>query len=296
MVEITIIGHLTIDEITRRGESRVIMGGTACYAALAAGRLGAKVRLISRVGGDFPARYLDILEGAGVDVSRVAVDPASRSTRFHLDYSTGRRILRLESRAPDIVIESLSGDAVYLGPVAWEISLKDVADLMRSRRSVLLDPQGLMRSWRPDGSVDLKRIDLDIKGLWILRISREEAEVWTSRGEPLEMIGVLEEAGAENVILTLGGEGAVAKWGSRRFLIPCFETVEVDPTGAGDVFGGAFLAEYLETRDVEWALAMGSAMASISVEDFGFHPLLREGVVEEARRRAEVVAELIREL
>jgi len=296
MVEITVVGHLTIDEITRRGESKSFMGGVACYAALAARRLGARVKVVSKVGGDFPKSYLDILEKAGVDISGVIADPASKSTRFLLDYSAGRRALKLASRAGDISIKTLSGDAVYLGPVAWEIALDEVVDAFKSWKLALLDPQGLMRFRKRDGSIGLRKIDLNLKGLWTLRISREEAEVLTSSRDPAEMIRALAETGAENVVLTLGKEGAIAAYGFSKLMVPCFETVEVDSTGAGDVFGGAFLAEYLSTGDFKWAVAMGSAMASILVEDYGFYPLLREGVLEEARRRAEVIEESIRVL
>jgi sugar/nucleoside kinase (ribokinase family) len=44
---------------------------------------------------------------------------------------------------------------------------------------------------------------------------------------------------------------------------------EVDPTGAGDVFGAAFLARYHETRDVDVAARFGCAAASCAVEGVG---------------------------
>ncbi len=295
MSEITIAGHLTIDEIVRGGKSTRLMGGVTCYAALAARRLGSKVKIVSRVGGDFPGEYLEILRKAGVDISGVVVEPASRSTFFQLNYLNGERFLKLMSRAKDLSLKMLEGDAVYLGPVAWEISLNDIREVAERCGLTVLDPQGLLRLRGEDGSIMLRKIDLHVPSLWALRISREEAEVLAAGKEPGQILKNLTRIGARNVILTLGKKGAIISHGSNRIKVPSFEAVEVDSTGAGDVFGGAFLAEYVRSRDIGWAAAMGSAMASILVEGPGFYPLLADDIPETARRRAEVIYDSIEE-
>ena len=42
-----------------------------------------------------------------------------------------------------------------------------------------------------------------------------------------------------------------------------------DPTGAGDAFIGAFLAEYVSGKDPEWCSCVGSAASSFVVEGIG---------------------------
>lgn len=301
MPRIAVVGYLTIDEIEVEGESYTSMGGTACYASLAARALGADVKIFTRVGRDFPKEYLEVLEGAGVDLSGVVVGENERSTRFRLIYMGDQRRLRLLSRAGDIELGEAAGelrsfDAVYLGPVAWEMDTTSIGKLSSQVQKLALDPQGLMRAADEVGLIKLRGIDLKIPGLWILRISGEEAEVLTGSTNPIEVLGRLKRVGAEIAILTFGRLGSMIARGPDIIRAPCYETRVVDPTGAGDVFGGAFIESYLDCRDPRWAAAMASAMASIVVEEPSFKPLTSPGVRYEAERRAETVYERIEPL
>ena len=295
---IAVIGHLSIDEIAIEGERYENMGGAACYAALAARALGADVKIISTIGEDFPKSYLETLRRAGVDLSDVQVMAQGRTTRFEISYLGDKRMMRLLSRAEDIELklhhEDLDG--IYLGPVAWELDLDSIRRLIEEGARVLLDPQGLMRTIDESGFIRLRRLDLRIPGLWILRISREEAEILANSSKLSEVIDYLGTLGAEVTILTLGREGALILHSSKIIRVPCYPVKVVDPTGAGDVFGGAFLVEFLRSQDLGWAAAIGSAMASLVVESRGFHPLLSPNIVEEARRRAGIIHESIKQL
>lgn len=301
MPRIAVIGHLTIDEIEIEGRSYTNMGGTACYASLAARVLDADVKIFTRIGEDFPRMYLEVLEDAGVDLSGMVVGEDERSTRFRLTYMWDQRRLRLLSRAGEIELsdfmeELRSFDAVYLGPVAWEINMESIIRLSGQVGKLALDPQGLMRMTDEMGFIKLRRLDLEIPGLWILRISREEAEVLTGSMNAIEMPSCLRRAGAEITILTLGGLGSMISYGPNIIRVPCYETRVVDSTGAGDVFGGAFIASYLDCGDLWWAAAMASAMASIVVEGPSFKPLISPGVRGEAERRAEMIYDRIEPL
>ena len=56
---------------------------------------------------------------------------------------------------------------------------------------------------------------------------------------------------------------------------------EVDPTGAGDVFGTAFLLRYAETRDALVAARFANVVASMSVEAQGIDAIPMRDVVEQ---------------
>lgn len=51
------------------------------------------------------------------------------------------------------------------------------------------------------------------------------------------------------LILTRGERGCSLYFGAEGYRISAFPTNEIEPTGAGDVFGSAFLIKYYETRD-----------------------------------------------
>jgi sugar/nucleoside kinase (ribokinase family) len=71
-------------------------------------------------------------------------------------------------------------------------------------------------------------------------------------------------------IVTLGAGGSVALGEGER--IPCpaapVENV-VDTTGAGDTFAAAFLAEYVESKDVARSLARGAEEAARTIQRVG---------------------------
>lgn len=47
--------------------------------------------------------------------------------------------------------------------------------------------------------------------------------------------------------------------------VPSFKVQEVDPTGAGDCFGGAFTALWLQGEDIHRALTIAAAAGALAV-------------------------------
>lgn len=68
----------------------------------------------------------------------------------------------------------------------------------------------------------------------------------------------------------------------------CKPRIVRDPTGAGDAFAGAFLAEYLRGTEPVWCCCVGSAAASFVVEEVGPH---RFGEKKEVYDRARKIYE-----
>jgi sugar/nucleoside kinase (ribokinase family) len=51
--------------------------------------------------------------------------------------------------------------------------------------------------------------------------------------------------------------------------VPAFEVEEIDPTGAGDCFGGAFTAFWLRGGDIDQALRLAAAAGALAVTQRG---------------------------
>ena len=89
--------------------------------------------------------------------------------------------------------------------------------------------------------------------------------------------------GAKIVALTLGGDGALIATRERRERLPPVTVRLVDATGAGDMFDGAFLAEYLRTGDPFAAGRYANVAAALSTEGYGaVAPMPRRAEVEAA--------------
>ena len=83
-------------------------------------------------------------------------------------------------------------------------------------------------------------------------------------------IKAIHDVGVETVIVTMGAKGSVLSVeGAQYNIAACPSQVLVDPTGAGDVFIGGFLTEYLRQKESLWCACVGSAAASCVVEGLG---------------------------
>jgi len=79
--------------------------------------------------------------------------------------------------------------------------------------------------------------------------------------------------------VTKGARGATISFeGELHNIPPCRPRRIRDPTGAGDAFIGAFLAEYVRGKDPEWCTCVGCAASSFVVEEIG--PVLFGGKEE----------------
>ena len=81
--------------------------------------------------------------------------------------------------------------------------------------------------------------------------------------------------GPSVVVLKKGEHGALLASGQRFFSVPGYVVDAVyDPTGAGDSFAGGMLGYLASTHRLTWeslkqAGIYGSAVASLTIEDFG---------------------------
>ncbi|MBS7634010.1 hypothetical protein KEJ34_00685 [Candidatus Bathyarchaeota archaeon] len=279
MFDIITIGHFALDRIFLPGSPRTrkTLGGPPTYTSLAAKKMGAKVSVISKVGGDFPAKYVKWLREQGVDLSGLKISEDSQTTSFMLKYyHGGERDLILRSRAPPISAEDLSPSmkarAVHVSPIANEISV-DLIEMVSSMTPIIsLDPQGLLRRFNDDGKMSLQKMD-DLSFLRCINIfksSEKEIKALTGRESVTEAIDKIRSYGIEVAIATMGEKGSLLSFSNKFYMVPPAKSkIILDPTGAGDVFIGAFITEYLRNADPLWCTCVGAAAASFVIEKIG---------------------------
>ncbi len=284
MRDIACVGHFSIDSILLpcRKEPFVSLGGSVAYVSLAAKCLGAKVVVTSKVGSDFPGDYMRKLRKENVDLTGLCIVENAQTTSFELCYSDdlSRRVLRLRSRAPPIFVEdipaSFKAKAIHIAPIAGEIAYKAFETLRQASNILSVDPQGLLRSFDKEGTVILHPA-IDKRFLQLVDVfksSETEIKALAGLSDLRTAIKTVHRQGAKIVIVTLGKKGAIVSDQGRIHNVPAYKLENaIDPTGAGDAFIGAFLAEYITGEDCLWSSCVGSAAASLEVEDIGpsFH-------------------------
>ena len=246
------------------------VGGAVTYAALTARGMGLSPAVVTSVGPDLdPAGSLP---GIGVHVV-----PAPDSTTFRNTYDDGRRTQVLSGVAApldltDVPVEWRAAPLVLLAPLAGEVS--DELGRGFPHATVVASVQGWLRRWDAEGRVSAAGWDGDgvLPHVHAAVFSQDDLvdRSWLERWK--EMVPVL--------IVTAGAEGAMVHLQGRWHDVPAFPVHEVDPTGAGDVFGSAYLIRYGETGDVLLSARFACCVASFCVEAEGTQGIPTRAQVE----------------
>lgn len=280
MVEIVAIGNPVFDiietpYISTKGR---VLSGCSTNAALAVGKIGGKAHLIGKIGADYKQEMEKVASKYGVSTYFLE---SKETGGFHLIYK-GRemrdRDLYILGIADPIKFEELpknllSREGYLLGPILQEIDEEFIKKLRESigESTILLDPQGVIREIN-NGQV--KRVRKDwvleiIKIIDIVKPNEHEAEVLYPDTPLQEVAKKISNKNRKVGVVTLADRGSYVAFNGKVYHIPAYRTVERDPTGCGDVYGGTFLYRYLKENDPIEAGIFASAAASFMVESTG---------------------------
>lgn len=272
-VSVLVVGPLAYDDVAGpAGARRRILGGSGAYASLAAA-LVTQTRLVSVVGDDFDRRDLDRLRG--VDVSGVAAraGPTLRwAGRYGPDFAPS------EVRNTDLGVVRgwrpvlpegwRDAAAVFLANTDPAAQLH-VLDQFDGGPLVVVDTMDEWIQGHGDGLAHvLARADT-------LAVNVEELALLSGTHDLDAAAGLTGARGPRAILLKRGREGATLFTAAGRSSVQIYPVATVDPTGAGDAFGGAFTAILAIGGSSADALATGAAAASFAVESFGIDRLAR---------------------
>ncbi len=273
-VRLTVLGNLTVDEIGDNEGVHAAPGGSAYYVSRTAAYLGARVRLVSMIGRDYPETILRKLGSEGVDLGDVKIG-SGLSTRFRLSYEREVRKLWLLERGRKLgPIKTIDRpDVIHLGPVFKEVGLQHFRT-SRARTSFLsVDVQGLLRTTGRQGRVRLVKRSIRplVSMCDLVKASEEEAGIATGRSDPVSAIRRLQAICGGFFLVTMGIRGLlVGVPPDIVYSVPRYpERHVIDPTGAGDTMVASWLHTYIATRDPLWAASVGSAFASLVIRKAG---------------------------
>ena len=257
--EFVAIGHVTLD----RFGDEVRPGGAALYSAIAADRLGLSAGILTSHADDFP---LDLLPPR---IEIVSV-PAPTTTVFeHTMADDGERAMRVTSLArplteADVPDDWRDAELVLLAPVLNEVDARVAA--VFADASVAAGAQGWLRGLGSDGAVRTVRWDAApqvLRSLQAVFVSTVDV-----RGQEAAMTEWVQRVPI--AVVTAGRRGALLYVNGDRYEIRPRRAVEVDATGAGDVFAATFLAYYRRDGDPWQAAEAATCAASLSIEGAGW--------------------------
>ena len=226
-MSLAVVGQLSRDVIAG-GAPRI--GGPPWHASRAIRALGVDARIVAKCGERDAVAFSRMLETLDLPFDLVVGD---ETTAFSFSYDANG----IRTMAIDVVGDPWQEDELRLDDIEWMY----LAPLLRGEinigatakgRHVLLDAHGLVRVPEPGPlqlDDDFDRADLEHVSM--LKLADEEA-------------AVVGEVDVAEVIVTHGARGATVNG-----VLVAAEPVDRDPTGAGDMFGAAYIVSRSEGAD-----------------------------------------------
>jgi 2-dehydro-3-deoxygluconokinase len=286
---------------TGEGEGRLYLqgfGGDSSNFAIAAARQGAKVGYWSALGDDANGRALRALwDAEDVDHRLVRSDAAAftaiyfvthgeRGHEFHF-YRSGSAASRVSpADVPKAGITAakvfhLSGISLAISASACDAGYAAIAAARAAGVLVSFDTNLRLKLWSLDRA---RAVMSDVLRLTDIALpSWDDITAITGLTEPEAIVDHCLRLGAKVVALKMGAEGALVASADARHRIAPFPCSPVDATGAGDTFGGAFVARRVAGDGLLAAGRYAAAAAALSTQGYGaVAPIPRAAAVRAA--------------
>lgn len=258
-IKIVVVGHITLDEYN----GKLVPGGSAYYCSQTYLALGAEVKLVSTIGEDF--QFNEVFNDLDTFVKRIG-----QTTQFKNIYKKDSvreqiSIAQAEQIRPSELPEDFKEcDILHLAPVLGEIDIKWWVTLVKPKL-VAIGLQGWLRKIDESKIVHPKICDItddEFKRLKIVCLSEEDIQGQSDLLDRLIKFVPI-------VALTHGVHGYDIYKNGTKNSYGVFKTVEIDPTGAGDVFASGLFYGIASGKTEMEAGYLGAGLASVIVEDLG---------------------------
>ncbi|PWL19283.1 sugar kinase [Falsochrobactrum shanghaiense] len=245
-----------------------------------AAKMGQPGGLVSAVGNDdFGALNIERLRRDGVDVSAILVHPTAATGSAFVRYRPdGERDFIFNIRHSACSAIGLTADAEKLIESADHLHIMGSA--LFSDGIVAAIHEATVRIKARGGTVsfdpNIRKEMLDLPGMRqalahalentdLFMPSGAEIFLFTKATEEKAAVDELLARGIKAVVIKRGAEGASYFDRAGEVFSPAFKVEEVDPTGAGDSFGAAFVTCWLRGMEPAAALRIANAAGARAV-------------------------------
>ena len=272
---ILIVGSIAIDTIETPFEKKSdVLGGSTTYSLVASGKK-TDVSVVGIVGNDFPNEDYSLYRSYADDLSDLKTADGKTfrwGGRYHENWDD-RDTLFTELGVfldfnPILSESNKNRSHILLANIHPELQYSVILQNQNPDAVIVVDTMNL---WIETTLPSLEKV---ISSSNILLINESESFLLTKEKNIKDAAIALLSMGPEMVVIKKGSKGAELFSDKDHIEIGAFPVTNVvDPTGAGDVFAGAFLASLAAQESSESALLSASASASISIESFGTQKL-----------------------
>tara|TARA_B100001769_G_scaffold96725_1_gene74571 strand:- start:2071 stop:2967 length:897 start_codon:yes stop_codon:yes gene_type:complete len=272
---ILIVGSIAIDTIETPFEKKSdVLGGSTTYSLVASGKK-TDVSVVGIVGNDFPNEDYSLYRSYADDLSDLKTADGKTfrwGGRYHENWDD-RDTLFTELGVfldfnPILSESNKNRSHILLANIHPELQYSVILQNQNPDAVIVVDTMNL---WIETTLPSLEKV---ISSSNILLINESESFLLTKEKNIKDAAIALLSMGPEMVVIKKGSKGAELFSDKDHIEIGAFPVTNVvDPTGAGDVFAGAFIASLAAQESSESALLSASASASISIESFGTQKL-----------------------
>lgn len=293
MKTLCVLGSINVDHVIRvpyfpkAGETltghsyQIAYGGKGANQAVAAARLGAKVKFIGAIGDDGIGQIMkSAFEQDEIDTSMIATLP---------NQSTGLAMIQVSDEGENSIVISAGANAEltaeYVQQYQREITQADI--LLMQLESPLQAVTLAAKMAKSTGTkvvlnpAPAQKLSDELLGyIDMITPNETEAEILTgvkvtdvhTAGQAAE---IFHQKGIQTVLITLGAKGVYfSELGKQGKIIAGFKVQAVDTTAAGDTFNGGLVTALLEGKNMQDAIQFAHAAAAISVTRIGAQPAI----------------------
>ena len=250
-------------------------GGKGANQAIAAARLGSEVTFISKIGYDlFGLQALEIYKSEKINTEFIFTDQKSPSgvALISVDSFGENSIIVAPGASRSLSIEDINKAEKKIKEADIILMQLEVPIETAEYAATIANKYGKKVILNPAPASTLS--DTFLRNVHTILPNRIEAEMLSgikvmdieSAHRAAKTIG---DKGIENVVITLGKDGAYVKEKDNYVMIPAKQVETVDTTGAGDVFCGAFSVYLSGKHSLTEAVEFANAAAAIAVTRIG---------------------------
>lgn len=267
--DITALGEILIDFTPAGADASGDLlfarkaGGAPVNLLAAVAKFGGKAAFIGKVGDDMFGSFLrGVVKSAGISGEGLVTDPVHNTTLAFvaLDENGDRDFSFYRNFGADVFLERAdvntdiikNSSVFHFGSLSLtsETAADATAYALEAAKSagciVTYDPNYREPLWR-DRRTAVEKMKLHLDKVDIMKLSKDEMEMMfgSADGQAAEKAFAY---GISIILVTDGGNGAELYMKNAHLRMPAEKAETVDTTGAGDIFFGTFLSEWIKNK------------------------------------------------